>query len=152
MKNEVSFSSCSLELYKHVLRQDHYPAVDRERVRQVMGHMVQAGRLQQVPNCPALVRMGGVVQQLSEQKTLPIDLHDEHHDDGDGLHHDGLAHNDEGVEDTVIDEKASFGKCIQADLLLDHSRQSHLLLSWPNVECHWCSLCIALQMHASMHL
>ena len=111
-------------IQRYVLCQDHYPAVDREQVRQVMGDMVQAGRLQQVPNCPALVRMGGVVRQLSDQEALPIDLHDDHDGDDDDLNHNGLAHDDEGVEHAVIDEKASFGSTTQACLSPVHSRQS----------------------------
>ena len=75
--------------------QDHYPAVDREKVKVVMTHMVQAGRLQPVPNCPGLVRMCGVVRQLVDQEALPVHLH------GDALTHD------DDMQEAVIDEKAS---------------------------------------------
>lgn len=73
--------------------EDHYPAVDREKVKVVMTHMVQAGRLQPVPNCPGLVRMGGVVRQLVDQEALPMHLPD-----------DALTHEDD-MQDTVINEK-----------------------------------------------
>jgi len=60
--------------------QEHYPAVDRDKVKAVMSDMVQAGRLQHVLNNPSLVRMGGVIRKLEEQRGLPASLHnqDEH--------------------------------------------------------------------------
>lgn len=51
----------------HASVQDHYPAVDRDRVKMVMNNMVQAGRLQHVPHHPSLVRMGGVVRQIEAE-------------------------------------------------------------------------------------
>lgn len=52
---------------KHASVQDHYPAVDRDSVKTVMNNMVQAGRLQQVPHHPALVRLGGVARQIEAE-------------------------------------------------------------------------------------
>ena len=48
----------------HISLQAHYPAVDRDNVNVVMNDMVEAGRLQRVPQHPCLVRMGGAVRQL----------------------------------------------------------------------------------------
>jgi len=62
--------------------QEHYPAVDRDKVKAVMSDMVQAGRLQHVPNNPFLVRMGGVVRKLGEQRGLPGSLHDQDEHEG----------------------------------------------------------------------
>ena len=90
-----SFKTVNDPHHDWVCLQDHYPAVDREKVKVVMTHMVQAGRLQPVPNCPGLVRMGGVVRQLVDQEALPMHLHD-----------DALTHEDD-MQDAVIDEKAS---------------------------------------------
>ncbi len=82
--------------YKSTVLQAHYPAVDRDKVKVVMSHMVQAGRLQAVPNHPSLVRMGGVVRQLQDQTALPRPLHD------------GNDHDDEmESEDRIVDDKAS---------------------------------------------
>jgi len=76
--------------------QEHYPAVDRDKVKAVMSDMVQAGRLQHVPNNPFLVRMGGVVRKLEEQRGLPGSLHDqdEHEDQrhGNGVVGDKVQH------------------------------------------------------------
>lgn len=49
----------------------HYPAVERNKVKAVMSHMVQAGRLQPVLNQPSLVRMGGAVRQLEDKRAIP---------------------------------------------------------------------------------
>ena len=64
--------------------QEHYPAVDRDKVKAVMSDMVQAGRLQHMPNNPFLVRMGGVIRKLEEQRGLPNSLHDHDQDEHEG--------------------------------------------------------------------
>jgi len=64
--------------------QEHYPAVDRDKVKAVMSDMVQAGRLQHVLNNPFLVRMGGVVRKLEEQRGLPGSLRDHDQDEHEG--------------------------------------------------------------------
>lgn len=68
--------------------QEHYPAVDQDKVKAVMSDMVQAGRLQHVPNNPFLVRMGGVVRKLEEQRGLPGSLHDHDQDEHEGQRQD----------------------------------------------------------------
>ena len=60
----------------------------------VMSQMVQAGRLQHVPNHPSLVRMGGVVRQLEDQRTIDVSLHDQ----------DG--HENQEEDDSIINDKA----------------------------------------------
>ncbi|KAL3132058.1 hypothetical protein ABBQ32_008673 [Trebouxia sp. C0010 RCD-2024] len=53
--------------------EDHYPAVDTDRVMMVMNNMVHAGRLQRVPHHhPTLVRMGGAIMQEAEAEQAAI--------------------------------------------------------------------------------
>lgn len=57
----------------HAVLQDHYPAVDTDRVMMVMNNMVHAGRLQRVPHHhPTLVRMGGAIMQEAEAEQAAI--------------------------------------------------------------------------------
>lgn len=53
--------------------QDHYPAVDRDKVNVVMNKMVQAGRLWRVPHHTTLVRMGGMIMPEAEAEQAMSD-------------------------------------------------------------------------------
>lgn len=60
-RHSVSDSPTSL------LGQAHYHAVNRERVEAIMAHLIRVGRLQQLPEHPSMVCMGGLLKQLKDQ-------------------------------------------------------------------------------------
>lgn len=65
-----------------------------------MSHMVQAGRLQPVLNQPSLVRMGGAVRQLQDERAIP-----------EALLGDDDRNIDEEQEAGVVDDTASYEAC-----------------------------------------
>lgn len=136
--------------------QEHYPAVDRDQVKAVMSDMVQAGRLQHVPNNPFLVRMGGVVRKLEEQRGLPRSLHEHAHDEHEGQRQ-GNGVIDDKVQHTVwpastllscsgLDNVGLAKSCRHAYLQLTcmccsnfcSTPDKHDLAMHPDAYCWWC--------------
>lgn len=67
-----------------MILQAHYYAVDSHQVQIIMTHLVKAGRLQEVPQHPSLVRMGHVLRQLSGDSCTAMHLDIERHQDAPG--------------------------------------------------------------------
>ncbi|KAL0029700.1 hypothetical protein WJX79_003314 [Trebouxia sp. C0005] len=102
--------------------EEHYPAVDRDQVKAVMSDMVQAGRLQHVPNNPFLVRMGGVVRKLEEQRGLPRSLHEHAHDE-----HEGQRQGNGVIDDKMVADHAMLAAQAVADAEEASKKASSLL-------------------------
>ncbi|DBA98263.1 TPA: hypothetical protein ACH3X1_001186 [Trebouxia sp. C0004] len=101
--------------------EEHYPAVDRDKVKAVMSDMVQAGRLQHVPNNPFLVRMGGVVRKLEEQRGLPGSLHQDQDE------HEGQRQGNGAIDDKMVADHAMLAAQAVADAEEASKKASSLL-------------------------